>query len=175
MQDQTYSDLGSTPYWIVTVGALCFYWFSICDIIDGVRARRLKCGSPLGRIIDEGLDLVAYSGIANIALWMIRPASNTALLVFGLTNLPFCTTEMRHYAINKLQFVVDELGPVEIELIFSLLIGFSGLAVEPVYNTKALTYLGVEALNKVTWGHIFIGVIGLLTVLMSSDNLIESF
>lgn len=175
VEDQTYSDLGSTPYWIVTIGALCYYWFSTCDIIDGVRARRLKCGSPLGRIIDEGLDLVAYSGIANTALWMVRPASKTSFLVFSLVNLPFCTTEIRHYAINKLQFVVDELGPVEIELIFSLIIGISGLFAEPFYNNPALTYLGVEVLNGVTWGHLFICVIGLLLVLMSFDNLTESF
>ena len=31
-------------------------WFSQFDIMDGLRARRQKSGSPLGRIIDEALD-----------------------------------------------------------------------------------------------------------------------
>lgn len=37
--------------------ALSLQWFSQHDIMDGVRARRQKSGSPLGRIIDEALDL----------------------------------------------------------------------------------------------------------------------
>jgi phosphatidylglycerophosphate synthase len=37
--------------------ALALQWFSLFDIMDGVRARRLKSGSPLGRIIDEALDM----------------------------------------------------------------------------------------------------------------------
>ena len=36
--------------------ALALQWFSLFDVMDGMRARRLKCGSPLGRIIDEALD-----------------------------------------------------------------------------------------------------------------------
>lgn len=40
-------------YYLIIAGA-CFYWFSIFDMMDGTRARRLKCGSPLGRIVDEG-------------------------------------------------------------------------------------------------------------------------
>lgn len=34
--------------------AFFIQWFSLHDIMDGMRARRLKCGTPLGRMIDEG-------------------------------------------------------------------------------------------------------------------------
>jgi phosphatidylglycerophosphate synthase len=37
--------------------ALAVQWFSQFDIMDGLRARRQKSGSPLGRIIDEALDM----------------------------------------------------------------------------------------------------------------------
>jgi phosphatidylglycerophosphate synthase len=37
--------------------ALSVQWFSQNDIMDGLRARRQKSGSPLGRIIDEALDM----------------------------------------------------------------------------------------------------------------------
>ena len=36
-------------------------WFSILDIVDGLRARKRKCGSPLGRIIDEGGDIIVLT------------------------------------------------------------------------------------------------------------------
>ena len=32
-------------------------WFSWFDIMDGIRARRLHCGSSLGRVIDEAGDI----------------------------------------------------------------------------------------------------------------------
>lgn len=40
--------------WYIIMGAFCLQWFSLFDILDGMRARRLKCGSPLGRLVDEG-------------------------------------------------------------------------------------------------------------------------
>ena len=43
----------------VVLGGILLEWFSLYDIMDGCRARRLKCGSPLGRIIDEGGDTIA--------------------------------------------------------------------------------------------------------------------
>jgi len=44
------------PLYAFLVVAAAFQWFSLFDVMDGMRARRLKCGSPLGRIIDEALD-----------------------------------------------------------------------------------------------------------------------
>jgi len=38
--------------------ALSLQWFSQHDLMDGLRARRQKSGSPLGRVIDEALDLI---------------------------------------------------------------------------------------------------------------------
>ena len=38
--------------------AVFLYWFSIMDIVDGIRARTTKTGTPVGRIIDEGGDVI---------------------------------------------------------------------------------------------------------------------
>ena len=44
----------TVPDQLILWGGIIFYWFSICDILDGMRARRQGTGSPLGRIMDEG-------------------------------------------------------------------------------------------------------------------------
>jgi len=44
------------PNWMFVVLAFTTQWFSLNDCMDGMRARRRKCGSPLGRMIDEGID-----------------------------------------------------------------------------------------------------------------------
>ena len=36
-------------------------WFSWFDMMDGIRARRQKSGSPLGRIVDEAFDMIMQS------------------------------------------------------------------------------------------------------------------
>jgi hypothetical protein len=40
------------PAWVILFAAFSCEWFSIWDMMDGARARRLKAGSPIGRIID---------------------------------------------------------------------------------------------------------------------------
>ena len=44
------------PNWMFVVIAIATQWFSLNDCMDGMRARRTKTGSPLGRIIDEAID-----------------------------------------------------------------------------------------------------------------------
>ena len=49
------------PSWVLYAAAAGLQWFSWFDMCDGKRARRLKCGSPVGRIIDEALDMINQS------------------------------------------------------------------------------------------------------------------
>ena len=44
------------PDYFYIFAGIAFKTFSLFDILDGIRARRLQCSSPLGRIIDEALD-----------------------------------------------------------------------------------------------------------------------
>ncbi len=38
------------------IAGIVLQWFSLNDCMDGMRAKRLKCGSPLGRVVDEAID-----------------------------------------------------------------------------------------------------------------------
>ena len=40
------------------IAGACLFWFSWHDVMDGLRARRLGCGSSLGRVIDEAGDII---------------------------------------------------------------------------------------------------------------------
>ena len=40
--------------------------------MDGARARRLRCGSPIGRVIDEGGDPMIYTWFACIAGYILK-------------------------------------------------------------------------------------------------------
>ena len=49
------------PGVIHIMSGFALQWFSLWDIMDGLRARRLKCGSPIGRFIDEAGDTITQS------------------------------------------------------------------------------------------------------------------
>lgn len=46
------------PSWLFLYSGFCVQWFSIWDCMDGQRARRLKCGTSIGRVLDEAGDMV---------------------------------------------------------------------------------------------------------------------
>mmetsp|Transcript_13806 Transcript_13806/g.16456 ORF Transcript_13806/g.16456 Transcript_13806/m.16456 type:complete len:80 (+) Transcript_13806:214-453(+) len=46
---------------LMLISGICLQWFSLVDIMDGNRARRLKVGSPLGRLVDEGGDTITMA------------------------------------------------------------------------------------------------------------------
>jgi len=60
------------PQWVFIFTAFCVQWFSWFDIMDGQRARRLKCGTPIGRIIDEAGDSVQYTLISVVMGYALK-------------------------------------------------------------------------------------------------------
>lgn len=92
---------------------VCLYWFSLFDVMDGMRARRLKAGSPLGRLIDEGLDLLAYSNFSLAILFMLRVDPGYVMLLIGLVNAPFYCMEVKHLVCRTLIMIMGEIGSVE--------------------------------------------------------------
>jgi phosphatidylglycerophosphate synthase len=141
--------------------------------MDGLRARRLKCGSCLGRVVDEGTDLIAYLNVANLVLWMLRPGPSAWILFIGLANVPFQTMELRFMVTKKLVMIVGELGPVEIEVIFSTIIFLSGLYQGgnlydiSVYDTFSYDFVPRELI----WKHIFMGLLAMVYLLEFVENL----
>jgi phosphatidylglycerophosphate synthase len=177
--NQNYTSIQGMPRYIITIGALVFYWFSIMDCMDGTRARRLKCGSPLGRVVDESLDLVAYFQMANTVLWMILPGASGWVLVLGLANLPFHSIEIRFLITKKLVLSAGELGPIEVEFIFFTLLGLSGLYVYDdnfYFNSIGYTFGSQnEWLTSYTWAHLLGCLIGFIYLSFTVENFVASF
>ena len=110
------------PPWIFYAAAASFQWFSWFDIADGVRARRLKCGSPVGRIVDEALDIINQAVIPIMILFGCQ--TNTSILEYLALagNVIFYTMEMQYVISKKLIMIEGDYGPVENELLLSIVL-----------------------------------------------------
>jgi phosphatidylglycerophosphate synthase len=125
--------------------AFVLQWFSLNDCMDGMRARRTRCGSPLGRIIDEAIDQIAYACIGGFVGYLLRVEPGLWLFSIGLVNLPFYAMEIRHIYCKQFLMIVGELGPVEVELIYSLIFLLTGTVWGGACFEKSLSELtGVE-------------------------------
>lgn len=96
-------------------------------MMDGQRARRLKCGSPLGRIIDEAGDAYQYTFVALITGYIVKMPPGWLTLSYGLINMPMYSMEMKHIFTGSLQITQGDVGPVEIELLFAIIFGLSAM------------------------------------------------
>ena len=109
--------------------------------MDGVRARRMKNGSPVGRIVDEALDTLQQ---ACYALWLgyvFRFDNLLFELMFLMPNLIFYTMEMKYVICKNLKMIVGEIGPVEVELLMASILISAG-------------YFGIDGLQQ-TLGEAF--------------------
>ncbi len=94
--------------------------------MDGVRARRLKNGSPMGRIVDEALDTVQQALYSLWLAYVFRFDNWVGEALFLMTNLVFYTMEMKYVICKSLKIIVGEIGPVELELIIASILIISG-------------------------------------------------
>ena len=91
------SEVGDLPQWVFWVAAFAVQWFSWFDMMDGQRARRLKCGTPIGRIIDEAGDAYQYTWVAVIIGYAVKIEPGWLTLSYGLINLPMYSMEMKYF------------------------------------------------------------------------------
>ena len=143
-------------------------------MMDGQRARRLKCGSPIGRIVDEAGDGVQYAMIAMMVGYVLRLEPGWLCLSFGLINMPMYSMETKFIFTGKLSITAggDGIGPVEIEVLFTLIFLFSGIfgvagLGDPVYEA----WFGENFLWKYLLAIVFIILLCIFTV----ENLLDSF
>ena len=54
---------GAAPSWVYVVNALLIFLYQTFDGSDGKQARRTASGSPLGELMDHGVDAVVVGGI----------------------------------------------------------------------------------------------------------------
>lgn len=124
--------------------ALALQWFSQNDIMDGVRARRQKSGSPLGRIIDEALDMTQQACYSLWLGYLFRFDCIWFELSFIMTNVVFYSMEMKYILCKNLNLNLGEVGPVEVELMFSVILGLGWWFGSDYYQQSLTEIFGIE-------------------------------
>lgn len=136
------------PSWLYFYAAAATLWFSWFDIMDGMRARRLKCGSPIGRIVDEASDPYQYTLVSFIQAYILKIPPGWLCLVFVMPNLAQYCMEVRYVTTGSLiisstsaQDGDFDIGPVEVELIFAIVFILAG-----IFGTAGITKPVAEAM-----------------------------
>lgn len=128
-------------------------------------------------MVDEGLDLYFYGHFGAFLLWMLLPGANFWVLFLGLVNLPFHTAEIKFYITKSLKFIVDELGPVEVEFIFGTIVSISGLFASNFWQYSLAQSFGVDwkVFEVIQWKYFLLTLVAVLYVLFANDNLKDAF
>lgn len=125
------------PGWLLLAAAASNYWFSWFDMMDGQRARRLKCGSPIGRIVDEAGDLMVTTWQALYGGYLMRAEPGLICFSYAFVNMiPYCM-EMSFIVTGEFHQHAGEfdIGPVEIEIMLSTLWAYCGVyGYQGIYN-----------------------------------------
>ena len=97
-------------------------------MMDGARARRLKCGTPIGRIIDEAGDLMIYSWFGFYVGYILKAEPGPLCSSYALINMGTFSIEMTYIITGKFDQHAGEfdLGPVEIEVIATFVFWLTG-------------------------------------------------
>lgn len=106
---------------------LALMWFNHHDLMDGMRARRQKLGSPFGRLLDEASDMIQMACYTAVFCHAIRIDNNLLNLVYLALNIICFTMEMKYLLCNELILNLGDIGSVEIENLFAIFFIIAGL------------------------------------------------
>lgn len=107
--------------------------------------------------------------------YLLRVEAGILLFSVGLINVPFYTMELRHYYCKDIMLIVGELGPVEIELIYSLIFLLSGLVFGgDSYDKSLMDITGLQVLAVIKVKYLLAVLTIFLEILFSWDNLKDS-
>ena len=115
------------PPKLLIASGLCLEWFSQVDIMDGLRARRMKVGSPLGRFVDEAGDCMVMSSYSVMLAYLFCLDNIYLECCLLFCNLAFYGEEIRFKVTNNLVMLVGEISSVEIELMLSTFLVLFGI------------------------------------------------
>jgi len=126
--------------WMV-LAPICLHFFSWNDCMDGIRARRQRSGSALGRLVDEALDMIQQAMYMAWTGYIFRfDCLFWEALMVG-TNIVFHTMEMKFIMCRKLCFTTGGIGPTEFEMIMCTIFFFSGYnGIDSLQNTIGSTF-----------------------------------
>jgi phosphatidylglycerophosphate synthase len=163
-----YHDTTDMPRWVFALAAICIQWFSWFDMMDGQRARRLKCGSPIGRIIDEAGDAYQYTFVAVITGFIVKLPPGWLTLSYGFINLPMYSMEMKYIFTGSLKITQGDVGPVEIELLFAIIFASAAF-----FGTSGMTSPVSESVAWLQWNHVAATVFVCLQIFFTLENLTD--
>lgn len=126
----SYSPEEPSPSSLFFLAAFGLQWFSWFDMMDGQRAKRLKCGTPIGRIIDEAGDAIQYTWGMILLGYGLRLPPGWLHLSTSFVNMSMFAIEMKYIFTGKLELTsgaTEDIGPVEMELIFTIFYFFLGI------------------------------------------------
>lgn len=153
--------------------ALSLQWFSQNDIMDGIRARRQKSGSPLGRIIDEALDMTQQACYSLWIGYLFRLDNLFFEMMIVMINIVFYSMEMKYILCKNLNLNLGEVGPVEVELGLTviLLLGYwfgSGIYQQTLFDLFAIEN---SFMRDIQFKYVTGGLLTPLLALFLYDNL----
>jgi phosphatidylglycerophosphate synthase len=162
-----YHDTEPLPSWVLFVSAFCVQWFSVFDMMDGQRARRFKCGTPIGRLIDEAGDTMQYMMFAVIMGYVVKVPPGWLSLGYCMVNMAQYAMEM-NFVINKNFKNCDEyLGPCEIEVMIAFIFVMAGIFGSEGLNSSISSSLFAGSVARtlglgmipeyIIWNHLLLG------------------
>lgn len=113
--------------------------------MDGLRARRLKVGSPLGRLIDEAGDTIVMSNYSTLLAFLLAFDNQYWELVFFYLNCGFFGEETRHKICKQLVMMVGgEISNVEVETLLSFIFLYGGVYGGDGLQRPLNDFVGIE-------------------------------
>mmetsp|Transcript_24690 Transcript_24690/g.30818 ORF Transcript_24690/g.30818 Transcript_24690/m.30818 type:complete len:107 (+) Transcript_24690:84-404(+) len=95
--------------------------------MDGCRARRLKVGSPLGRLVDEAGDCIVQACYSTYFVYLMNFDNRVLEIFFFYMNIGFFGMEVKFRVTGSLVMQIGEISVVEVELTLALLLAFAGV------------------------------------------------
>ncbi|KAG2386585.1 hypothetical protein C9374_002329 [Naegleria lovaniensis] len=124
------------PNWVFLVNAGCLFAYQTLDNMDGKQARRTKTSSPLGELMDHGVDAVATTLCAISWICACKQGPTiVSYLICLIGYVPFIFATLEEYYIGGL-YLGKFNGPIEGLLGFIAMQFLGGIFGHSVYQTK---------------------------------------
>jgi ethanolaminephosphotransferase len=111
------------PHYMLVYSGLVLIVYNVMDFLDGKQARRLGMSSPLGQLMDHGLDCINSTFIILNVLLLTNSMGNSlrVFVLFMVLMVGFHLAQVEEYITHELSTVVLGIGVVEIQLLVSIL------------------------------------------------------
>ncbi len=122
LQDPSLDNMASRPFWsIIAMQILCSAYMHL-DALDGKQARKLRCSSPIGELLDHALDNIGMIfGVLSLTnAWGITAPIQIYLLTFSCS-IGFFASHLDAYLSKEQVIVFGKFsGPCEAILLYQI-------------------------------------------------------